>query len=142
MNVTPLTKDDQLADARRDKHPRGCECKPCQGRRNRRSGLKKQRDARKLLHIPSAKFVSQNGNEELWRGAVRAEVKSGKQVESLTARFLAAERQSDQNKSFGDTRDFVFVAMPVGMSDGLVCFRLSKVAQITEALADMIDQWD
>ncbi len=104
-------------------------CRSCLGRRNRRSGLKKQRVARRQLGVPDARFSGQNGQEEAWRGEWRVEVKSGKQVESLTDRFLAAEAQSEASKAIGDCRPFMFVAMPSGMSDGLVAVRLSDWRQ-------------
>jgi hypothetical protein len=40
------------------------------------------------------------------------EAKSGKQVESLTVRFIAAETQSNMAKAIGDSRPFVFAAAP------------------------------
>lgn len=105
---------------------RSAPCPSCLGRRNRRSGLKKQREARKRLGVPDAKFHGQNGNEENWRGVFRVEVKSGQQVKALATRFLEAEKQSDGNKAVGDPRAFLFVAMPAGMSnEGIVALRLS-----------------
>lgn len=100
-------------------------CPSCLGRRNRRSGLVKQRTARKRLGVPDAKFHGQLGNEESWRGVLRAEVKSGAQVKAMATRYLAAEKQAEANRAIGDLRPFCFVAMPSGMSDGLVCVRLS-----------------
>ncbi len=101
-------------------------CPSCRGRRNRRSGLTKQRVARKQLGVPDSRFRGQNGNEENWHGVFRAECKSGQQVKALATRFLAAEAQSESAKAVGDPRPFAFVAMPTGMGgEGLVCVRLS-----------------
>ena len=116
---------------------RNCACPKCRGARNRRKGQRKQREARKALEKsfgtagPTSTVV---GNEENWRMRVRAEVKSGKQVESLTARFLAAEAQAEAARPIGDTRPFVFVAAPDGTSDKLIAFRLSQVDEILNAL--------
>lgn len=104
---------------------RKCKCPRCIGRRNRVSGMKKQRQAKKRLRIPSARFHGQDGNEENWRGYFRTEVKSGKQVGGV-AWFLRAEIQAAQNAAIGDNRPFAFVAMPNGMgSEGLITVRLS-----------------
>lgn len=108
---------------------RGCGDPSAQGARNRRNGLKQQNVARKALGVPATRNRSQSSNEENWRYQYRVEVKSGKQVESLVKRFLAAEAQSDLNKAIGDPRDFLFVAMPEGMSDGIVALRLSVWAR-------------
>lgn len=98
-------------------------CPSCRGRRNRNQGLAKQRVARKQLGVPPTRF--KDSNEESWRWQFRCEVKSGQIVKALTSRFLAAEKQAETSRAVGDPRPFMFCAMPVGMSDGLVCVRLS-----------------
>ena len=67
-------------------------------------------------------------HEEHWGGYLRVEVKAGKQIEPIATRFILAEQQSDQHKSLGDVRPFAMIAMPDGMSDGLVIMRLSSFA--------------
>lgn len=120
-----------------DKHPRGCPCRPCMGRRNRRGGLRKQREARKALGVPNARNASQLSNEENWRATFRVEVKSGSQVGPVATRFLLAEQQSDANKSTGDPRPFLFVAMPKGWgSEGLVVLRLSEWRKHVGSIAE------
>lgn len=105
---------------------RVCPCKKCQGGRNRTAGLKKQRQAKKQLGVPKARFHGRDGNEENWRGAFRIEVKSGKKVGAIATHYLNAETQSENNRAEGDARPFAFVAMPEGMgSEGLVTVRLS-----------------
>lgn len=115
-------------------------CRSCLGARNRRSGMRKQRDARKALEsvtgTTAAQFVGMLGNEESWRLPVRVEVKSGAQAGPIWTRYTAAEQQSDASRSQGDTRPFVFVAMPTGTTDGLMVCRLSALEQITTALLD------
>ena len=107
-------------------HVRGCTCPRCQGARNRRKGLAAQRVARRALGVPDARVRAALSDEEAWRGPFRAEVKSGKQVQSLTARFLAAERQAEASHAVGDPRPFLMVAMPPDMGhDGIVAVRLS-----------------
>lgn len=106
-------------------HVKGCKCRSCIGKRNRRGGLNKQRRAKKALGIPKSRFHGQDGNEENWRGYFRAEVKAGKQV-GAAKWFLRAEAQSDANRAIGDPRHFIFVAMPEGMgNEGFVTMRLS-----------------
>lgn len=114
-----------VANKRNGHVARKCKCRSCIGSRNRTGGLAKQRRAKKMLGVPSARFHGQDGNEENWRGYFRAEVKAGKQV-GAAAWFLKAEAQSDANKAIGDSRKFVFVAMPEGMgNEGFVTMRLS-----------------
>ena len=113
-------------------------CRSCLGRRNRRKGRTKQRAAQKGLGIPMTRVSSANGQEENWRGFVRSEVKSGAQARPLATRFLSAEAQSDAATPIGDARPFVFLAMPDGWgSDGIVAFRLSRVAEVVAALYEM-----
>ncbi len=69
-------------DRNGQRHVRGCACRVCMGRRNRRGGLAKQRVARKALGVGSSKFG--DANEENWRDRYFAnEVKSGKQCSVL-----------------------------------------------------------
>lgn len=116
-------------------------CASCRGARNRRSGMRKQREARKALEqltaTSAARFVGQLGNEEAWAGlTVRVEVKSGAQVGPIWTRFVAAERQAERSRAVGDVRPFLLVAMPAGVSDGLVVCRLSQFAHVVEAVVD------
>jgi hypothetical protein len=114
-----------------ERHERGCACRSCIGRRNRRKGLRKQRIARKVLGVPDARFHGQLANEENWRANWRVEVKSGAQVGPIATRFLAAERQADANKAIGDPRPFMMVAMPDDWgSEGIVLIRLSDLRGI------------
>lgn len=109
----------------RNGHVKRCPCRRCDGRRSRQRGLKKQREARKAIGVPLARFHGQLGNEENWRHVFRVEVKSGKQVGAM-GQFVRAEKQSDANKAIGDARPFMFVAMPEGWgSEGLAIMRLS-----------------
>jgi len=109
------------------------------GLTNKNKGRRKQNLARKKLKIPDTKFRSQMGNEESWKGEVRVEVKAGKQVQTLWTKYLKAKEQSDTNTSIGDTRPFLFVAMPDGTSNGLVVMELDKLEEIVFAL---IETWD
>ena len=96
------------------------------GKRNRAKGDSKARKARKQLGIGGAN----TRHEELWGGDLRVEVKAGAQVAPILTRYLAAEGQSKQHRSVGDPRPFALIAMPDGMSDGLVVMRLSSFAQL------------
>ena len=79
------------------------------------------------------------GHEENWRGDMRVEVKSGKQVQSLWNKFLKAKLQSDDNKRIGDARPFVFVAMPDGVNNGLVVMELDK---LEETIYAFLETWE
>ena len=106
------------------------------GRINRQSGKRKQAGALRVLEAVyevQAKWAGSRGNEETWHHLpVRAEIKSGAQVGPIATRYLAAEKQSEQARATGDTRPFVFVAMPAGMTDGLLIVRLSKFEELMQ----------
>ena len=102
------------------------------GRRSRNKGMRKQNEARKQLRVPNARFRSNMGNEENWRGELRFEVKAGKQVQTLWNRYLKAKEQNDANLP-NDPRPFVFVAKPDGTSDGLVCFNIKDLDEFCVA---------
>ena len=76
------------------------------------------------------------GNEESWQGEVRVEVKAGKQVQTLWTKYQKAKEQSDANTRIGDTRPFMFVAMPDGTSNGLVVVELDKLDEVVFALLE------
>lgn len=124
--------------ATKNGHPRGCttKCPKCRGRRNKRKGARKQSKATTALGIPRSSLSP--GHEEFLRGEVLTEVKSGAQVGPLWTRYIAAEAQSNASRAIGDNRPFVFVAMPDGTSDGLLAFRLSKIAETVQALYDQL----
>jgi hypothetical protein len=106
---------------------RGCRCRRCIGKNNRRSGLAKQSKARKALGIPATKFG--DSNEERWADTLFAnECKSGKQCGPLLNWWRRVEAQVLANEAdFGDRRRPVrAIAMPEGWGqDGLVVIRLS-----------------
>ena len=109
------------------------------GLTDKNKGRRKQNLARKKLRIPDTKFRSQMGNEESWQGEVRVEVKAGKQVQTLWTKYLKAKEQSDTNTRIGDTRPFMFVAMPDGTSNGLVVVELDKLDEVVFAL---LETWE
>ena len=109
------------------------------GLTNKNKGRRKQNLARKKLRIPDTKFRSQMGNEESWQGEVRVEVKAGKQVQTLWTKYQKAKEQSDTNTRIGDTRPFMFVAMPDGTSNGLVVVELDKLDEVVFAL---LETWE
>jgi hypothetical protein len=104
------------------------------GLNNKNKGRRKQNIARKKLGIPDTKFRSQMGHEENWRGEIRVEVKAGKQVQSLWNKYTKAKLQSDDNTRIGDTRPFVFIAMPDGTTNGLVVFEIDKLDEVIQGL--------
>ena len=119
-------------------HVRGCRCRRCIGRANRRDGLSRQRTARKRLGVPASKFG--DANEEKWGDNVFAnEVKSGKQVGPLANWWMRTERQILSNRAgHGDRRlPARCVAMPEGFGDdGIVAVRLSTWDELVRPAMD------
>jgi len=103
------------------------------GRNNKAKGRKKQYVAMRKLLIPEPKLQHLRAHEEGWMdGWMRVEVKAGKQVQTLWNRYLKAKEQNDTNLP-DDERPFVFVAMPDGTNDGLVCLALNDVDEFVAA---------
>jgi len=103
------------------------------GRNNKAKGRKKQYVAMRKLLIPEPKLQHLKAHEEGWMdGWMRVEVKAGKQVQTLWNRYLKAKEQNDTNLP-DDERPFVFVAMPDGTNDGLVCLALNDVDEFVAA---------
>lgn len=127
------------ASPARDGCTRTKKCPSCQGKANKRKGARRQGDGRRWLepHFgPAAKWRGHLANEESWGMRVRAESKSGKQVGPIATRYREAEEQANAAKATGDTRPFVFLAMPDGFGkDGLVIFRLSALPAVRDAMA-------
>ena len=83
--------------------------------------------------MPEPKLHHLRVHEEGWKDAfIRVEVKAGKQVQTLWNRYLKAKEQNDTNLP-DDERPFVFVAMPDGTNDGLVCLALNDVDEFVAA---------
>lgn len=115
-------------------------CKSCLGRRSRRSGMHKQRVARKVIEqltgIKAGKYSSTTGNEENWRLPLRIEVKSGAIAGPVWTKYAASEAQADAAKADGDPRPFAAVFMGTRTSDGLFVCRLSKLHDVIDALIE------
>lgn len=108
-------------------------CASCRNRANRKGGMRKQRTGIRALGAPVGV-----GDEENIGGGLRTEVKSGGIAGPVWTKFLASEKQSEQNRPIGDFRPFVALFMGTGTSDGLVVFRLSKIAETTQALYEQL----
>ena len=106
---------------------KGCGDPVARGARSRRSGLAKQRVARKALGVaPSHKFG--DANEENWCDPYfSTEVKSGAQVRAVNTFWTKclAQIESGQHDFGGQKKIPRVVAMPEGSKDGLVVMRLS-----------------
>lgn len=104
-------------------------CRPCLGARNRRKGLRKQREARKALGVaPSNKFG--DANEERWGDHLFAnEVKAGKQIGPAVTAWTRIEKQVRSNEPDvgGMHKPVRAVLMPDGWAkgEGIVMVRLS-----------------
>lgn len=125
----------------RNGHVRGCKgppgapCRTCIGRRSRALGKRKQREARKALGIPGLSLGADE--EELWRGAVRVEVKAGFQdTMPIDTRYRKTRAQSDASRAIGDNRPFASIAMPPGTSDGYAIVKLSDVVAFAYAIIE------
>ena len=111
---------------------RSCDCPSCLGRRNRSRGLRAQREARKLMQIPPALPWGHGGDEELWQGSVRVEVKAGQQVARIGSAYRLARLQAGD-----DHRPFVLIARPI-RHEPLAVLAVSDLPRVVAALAD---QW-
>lgn len=115
-----------------------CTCGPCMGKRNRRKGKRSQRTVRKALNIRPESWQGRHANEESWFASnLRFEVKSGKQVQPVATRYVAARNQADAARAIGDMRPFCFVAVPDG-SQPLVVIRADE---LEAAVLAFIEEW-
>jgi hypothetical protein len=116
-------------------HPRGCDCKRCTGRRNRRKGLERQRVARKTLGI-TPQFHGQASNEEQWNESkdlpgIRFEVKSGK---SLPVYFLNAIAQVEASRPYvGSMFKPAVVLSPSGTSKQYLVIELGDITNLSRS---------
>jgi hypothetical protein len=111
-----------------------CRCPSCLGRRNKTKGAAKQRKVRRAFGIEGPSLGADH--EEHWRGAVRIEVKAGGQISPPWTAFLRMEAQSEASRPIGDNRPFMGIAMPDGVTDGVVLVRLSKLKDVAQAITD------
>jgi hypothetical protein len=57
-------------------------------------------------------------------------------VDPIATRYRAAQAQSEAKRPFGDTRPFLFLAMPSGWGEnGLVVMELDRLRDILDALS-------
>lgn len=125
----------------RNGHVKGCSgtpgrpCRHCIGRRSRAKGKRKQRDARKALGIPGLSLGVDE--EELWRGPIRVEVKAGhNDTMPIDTRYRKMRAQSEAARPVGDNRPFAAVAMPPGVSYGIVMIRTDELEAVVGAIAE------
>lgn len=121
--VTPIPKGSEAGAPRCEDSgdlKRNCKCSRCLGARNRRKGLRKQRDARKaaekILDQRAGRYASQTGNEENWRLRLRFEHKATKQSGAVVTFYRNCREQCDAATSVGDIRPFVAIASQNGTS--------------------------
>ena len=109
----------------------------------RQSGFVKQERARKLLKVPDREFGASNLDEELWNSEVQFEVKSGKQVDSISAYFFRIENEvyNKKKKTKGATNEkpFAMICMPKGTGDGLLVTRLTNLENLVDGL---LQNWE
>lgn len=117
----------------RKRRVRGCGDPVARGKRNRTKGDSKARVARHKLGL-SATGHAGSRHEEHWGGMFRVEIKAGAQVKPIATRFFKAMRQSNESKADGDTRPFAMIAMPEGVSDGIVLMTLDEFAKLVSGV--------
>ncbi len=109
----------------------------------RQSGFVKQERARKLLRVPDREFGASNLDEELWNSSVQFEVKSGKQVNSVSSLFFRIEEEVRKKinitKGATKSKPFAMICMPDGTGDGLLVTRLSDLEKLVPAL---LENWE
>lgn len=108
---------------------RGCPCSRCMGKRNRAKGDAKARKARQVLGLTGVN----TRHEEHWGGPLRVESKAGKQVQPIWTRYQAARSQSEAARPIGDTRPFVMVAAPDGVSEFLLVVSSADWTDVVDA---------
>ena len=111
---------------------RGCADPSARGKRNRAKGDAKARKSRSLLGLTGAL----SRHEEHWGGPLRMEAKAGAQVGPIWTRYQAARAQSEQSRSIGDTRPFVFAAHPDNTSEFLLVVSSRDWVQVVAAAAE------
>ena len=114
---------------------RACTCKRCQGRANKRRGQQKQRQAAKHLGVPLGGLGA--GHEENWRAAFRVEVKATKaEAGPIHTAYLRMKAQSEASRPIGDHRPFIAMAMPPGVSYGLVVVSTDDLREFVAAFIE------
>lgn len=109
---------------------RSCACRRCLGRRNRARGDSKAARARRKLGLGGAR----TRHEELWRGALRTEVKSGAKAKPVQTFYENCRAQSDAAKAVGDLRPFVAIGAPLGTSKTFCVIEIDDLATLVAAL--------
>jgi hypothetical protein len=91
-----------------------------------------------VLNLKDEQWRPRTGNEETWNASnLRFEVKSGKQVEPIATRYVAARNQSDAARAVGDVRPFCFVAAP----DGSAPLVLVRADELPAVVAAFVEEW-
>ncbi len=116
---------------------RTCGDPVARGKRNKKSGARKQSAAATKIGIPRSSL--RPGHEEFLPGALRIEVKSGAQVGPIWTRFLNAEAQSEAQRSVGDHRPFAFIAAPAGTKRQLLVCDLDRIVEVCTAI---LENWE
>jgi len=117
---------------------RGCGDPVARGKRNKRKGGRKQAAAARAVGVPRSNLSP--GHEEHFGGAIRVEVKSGKQIAPAWTRFENARIQSEAARPIGDNRPFAALFMPDGTSDGLFACALSDLQEVVYALLENFER--
>jgi hypothetical protein len=114
-------------------HVRGCKCPRCRGQRSAKKGQRRQNKASVALGVAPVR------HEEHLGGSFRREDKAGgRMANPVWTRFRDMERQSEAARPMGDNRPFVAVFHPDGVSDSILAFRLSQIAEVTQALYEQL----
>lgn len=118
------------------RHVRGCACRVCMGRRNRRNGMVKQRKATKLLGLSHGQWAG--AHEEALAGPLRTEVKATlRHAKPVQTAYELMRAQSEAARSFGDNRPFIASAAPPGSGRVYYVIRDDDLAAVVLALAEV-----
>jgi hypothetical protein len=86
-------------------HVRGCPCPKCRGGRNRRNGMRSQREFQKNAGIKQSAFRGAIGNEESWRDPFRWEHKAdARHAKPVVTAWRNVHAQIEKNNVIGDPR--------------------------------------
>ena len=138
MQVEPLPKPIRL---KKNGHAIGCKCRPCIGARNRRSGLRKQRDHLKALAKVTDStqvYRSQFSDEEhAGLNGWQVEIKSGASLPKL---LLRAFRQAEVATATGSGRKPAVILQPPGGEHlAVVVLKVSDFRELLSALQGVSD---
>lgn len=118
---------------------RGCMDPAARGRRNRLSGKRGERQARKIVSAKAPTQAHANVGEEALGGPLLTEIKSDKRhAKPVWTHYQHCEDQAEHSRAIGDNRPFVALFRPPGVNETLVVVRGSRLRDV---VADLAHEW-